>query len=75
MEGYGSGLARAATGAENTAQGQYNTEYAGLVDQAKTKYQGAVTGSLADYQNKIARVNATYDAAMKDWLRSRGGRA
>jgi hypothetical protein len=74
IRGYGEGLSGVAATAGQQAQSQYNQEFANEADQAKTNYQGAVTGSLADYQGKVSRINATYESAMKDWLRSRGGR-
>jgi hypothetical protein len=60
MEGYGSGLGDVLASANAAGQNQYNVEYAGTVDEAKTQYSANVDQAKANYQ-------AAVDQAQKNW--------
>ena len=81
MQGYGTGLSEASAGAARTAQGLYNTEYAGNVDSARTKYQGELSSAATQYQGALqseatryggalTAAQNTFQAALSEWQKS-----
>lgn len=68
LRGYGEGLDSVMGQAQQTGLQQYEQEYRALEEANKINYEGKMKSSLADYQTENQRINAMYEAALKDYF-------
>lgn len=65
ITGYGEGVDKVMSGAQQTGLQQYDREYRAQEDAARMNYQGQAQSALAKYQGENDRINKMYEAALK----------
>jgi len=68
LRGYGEGLDSVMGQAQQTGLQQYEQEYKPLEEANRINYEGQMKSALADYQSETQRINAMYEAALKDYF-------
>lgn len=67
LAGYGQGVADVMGTASEKATKEYGQEYARELDTAKTKFGVDLTESQVNYQNKLTKAQADYNAQLAAW--------
>lgn len=68
LRGYGEGLDSVMGQAQQIGLQQYEKEYQPIEEANRINYEGKMKSSLADYQTQNQRINAMYEAALKDYF-------
>lgn len=68
LRGYGEGLDSVMGQAQQTGLQQYEREYQPQEEANRINYEGKSKSALADYTSETQRINAMYEAALKDYF-------